>query len=154
MVSRREFIKNFSASALFLFPLSLAGRTVQGVRKMVNPKFNETQEKEFWQKVRQEFMLDPQMSFFNTGTLGAMPRRVFERTVNHLRLTAEKIAEWDYYGADWISGYQPWTEIRQKAARLINCDVKELALTENATAGMNYISNGLDLKAGDEVFGH
>ena len=153
MVSRREFIKNFSASALFLFPLSLAGRTIQGVKKMVNPKFNEMQEKEFWQKVRQEFMLDPQMSFFNTGTLGAMPRRVFERTVNHLRLTAEKIAEWDYYGADWISGYQPWTEIRQKAARLINCDVKELALTENATAGMNYISNGLDLKAGDEVLG-
>lgn len=120
---------------------------------MNNPEINGTGTREFWQKVRQEFMLDPGMTFFNTGTLGAMPRRVFERTVNHLRMTAEKIAEWDYYGPDWIAGYQPWTEIREKAARLISCEVKELALTENATAGMNYISNGLDLKPGDEILG-
>lgn len=114
---------------------------------------DDNQEKEFWKKVRAEFCLDPQMTFFNTGTLGAMPRRVLERTINHLRLTAEKIAEWDYYGADWISGYQPWTGIREKAARLLNCEVQELALTENATAGMNYIANGLSLKAGDEILG-
>ncbi|MGB9893362.1 MAG: aminotransferase class V-fold PLP-dependent enzyme [Candidatus Saccharicenans sp.] len=111
------------------------------------------EEKVFWQKVRREFMLEPEMSFFNTGTLGAMPRRVFERTVNHLRMTAEKIAEWDYYGLDWIAGYQPFDEIREKIARLLNCEIKEIALTENATAGLNYIANGLDLKAGDEVLG-
>ncbi|MCR4410450.1 MAG: aminotransferase class V-fold PLP-dependent enzyme [Candidatus Saccharicenans sp.] len=113
----------------------------------------EAEEKEFWKKVRAEFLLDPGQVFFNTGTLGAMPRRVLDRVVNHLRLTAEKIAEWDYYGADWISGYQPWTEIREKIARLLNCQAGEIALTENATAGMNYISNGLDLKEGDEVLG-
>ncbi|MCX8160256.1 MAG: aminotransferase class V-fold PLP-dependent enzyme [Candidatus Saccharicenans sp.] len=113
----------------------------------------EAEEKEFWKKVRAEFLLDPDQVFFNTGTLGAMPRRVFDRVVKHLRLTAEKIAEWDYYGADWIFGYQPWTEIREKVARLLNCEAREIALTENATAGMNYISNGLDLKAGDEVLG-
>jgi len=112
-----------------------------------------TEEQEFWEKVRAEFLLDPGQVFFNTGTLGAMPRRVFDRVVNHLRLTAEKIADWDYYGPDWISGYQPWTEIREKVARLLNCQAKEIALTENATAGMNYISNGLDLNPGDEVLG-
>jgi len=112
---------------------------------------NQIQEEEFWRKVRQEFMLDPEASFFNSGTLGAMPRRVFKRVVDHLRLTAEKIADWDYYGPDWIAGYQPFNEIREKIARLLNCEVKEIALTENATAGMNYIAQGLDLKAGDEV---
>ncbi|MDI6849841.1 MAG: aminotransferase class V-fold PLP-dependent enzyme [Candidatus Saccharicenans sp.] len=111
------------------------------------------EEKDLWEKVRAEFLLDPGQVFFNTGTLGAMPRRVFDRVVSHLRLTAERIAEWDYYGPDWISGYQPWTEIREKIARLLNCEVKEIALTENATAGMNYLSNGLDLKPGDEVLG-
>ncbi len=110
-------------------------------------------EKDFWTKIRDEFLLDPDESFFNTGTLGAMPRRVFERVVNHLRLTAEKIAEWDYYGTDWISGYQPFDGIREKIARLFNCDTKEVALTENATAGINYIACGLDLKPGDEVLG-
>jgi len=110
-------------------------------------------DEKFWEQVRQEFSLDPQMAFFNTGTLGAMPRRVFNRVVDHLRLTSEKIAEWDYYGADWIGGYQAWSEVRGKAARLINCDLKEIALTENATAGMNYIANGLDLQPGDEILG-
>jgi len=110
-------------------------------------------DEKFWEQVRQEFSLDPQMAFFNTGTLGAMPRRVFNRVVDHLRLTSEKIAEWDYYGADWIGGYQAWSEVREKAARLINCDLKEIALTENATAGMNYIANGLDLQPGDEILG-
>lgn len=111
------------------------------------------EEKKFWQKVRAEFMLDSEQVFFNTGTLGAMPRRVFERVVSHLRLTAEKIAEWDYCGDDWISGYQPFTEIREKIARLFNCEVQEIALTENATAGMNYIACGLDLKPGQEILG-
>lgn len=110
-------------------------------------------DEKFWEQVRQEFSLDPQMAFFNAGTLGAMPRRVFNRVVDHLRLTSEKIAEWDYYGADWIGGYQAWSEVREKAARLINCDLKEIALTENATAGMNYIANGLDLQPGDEILG-
>ncbi|MBP6909846.1 MAG: aminotransferase class V-fold PLP-dependent enzyme [Candidatus Saccharicenans sp.] len=110
-------------------------------------------DEKFWEQVRQEFSLDPQMAFFNAGTLGAMPRRVFNRVVDHLRLTSEKIAEWDYYGADWIGGYQAWSEVRGKAARLINCDLKEIALTENATAGMNYIANGLDLQPGDEILG-
>lgn len=113
----------------------------------------ETGDEKFWRQVRQEFMLDPQMTFFNTGTLGAMPRRVFDRVVDHLRLCAEKIAEWDYYGADWISGYQSWDEIRAKVAGLLNSEIREVALTENATAGMNYISNGLDLQPGDEVLG-
>jgi len=116
-------------------------------------EFKEGTEEKFWQQVRQEFMLDPQQVFFNTGTLGAMPRRVFNRVVDHLRLCAEKIAEWDYYGPDWIAGYQPWNEIREKVARLINSEVTEVALTENATAGMNYVANGLDLQPGDEVLG-
>ncbi|HQM74851.1 MAG TPA: aminotransferase class V-fold PLP-dependent enzyme [Candidatus Saccharicenans sp.] len=116
-------------------------------------EFKAASEEKFWQQVRQEFMLDPEQVFFNTGTLGAMPRRVFNRVVDHLRLCAEKIAEWDYYGADWIAGYQPWNEIREKIARLINSEVTEVALTENATAGMNYVANGLDLQPGDEVLG-
>jgi len=116
-------------------------------------EFKTVSEEKFWQEVRQEFMLDPEQVFFNTGTLGAMPRRVFNRVVDHLRLCAEKIAEWDYYGADWIAGYQPWNEIREKIARLINSEVMEVALTENATAGMNYVANGLDLQPGDEVLG-
>ena len=35
--------------------------------------------------------------------------------------------------------------------RLVNAPVDEIALTQNATMGMNFLGNGLDLGAGDEV---
>jgi selenocysteine lyase/cysteine desulfurase len=41
--------------------------------------------------------------------------------------------------------------VRGKLARLINADMDEVALTQNATFGMNFIANGLSLGVGDEV---
>jgi len=39
----------------------------------------------YWDKVRDQFMLARDKVFFNNGTIGAMPRVVFEKTVDHLR---------------------------------------------------------------------
>ena len=50
-----------------------------------------------------------------------------------------------------LSGYEPYVDLRKKIGKLINADYKEIALTQNATFGMNYVSNGLDLKEGDEI---
>ena len=68
-----------------------------------------------------------------------------------MRKVATDIADWDYKGDDWISGYQPYTELRAKAGRLINADTEEIALTENATMAMNTMAHGLDLDPGTEV---
>src|SRR5450432_3607882 len=66
----------------------------------------------YWSKVRDQFMLARDKVFFNNGTIGAMPKVVFERTVEHLRKMAADLADWDYHGADWIAGYGPAAEIR------------------------------------------
>jgi len=96
-------------------------------------------------------MLARDKVFFNNGTIGAMPKVVFERTVEHLRTMATDLADWDYRGADWIAGYGPATEIRAKAARLLNAEISEIALTENVTAAMSYVASGLELEPGSEI---
>ncbi len=102
-------------------------------------------------KVRDQFMLSRDKAFFNTGTIGAMPRVVFDKTVEHLRKMATDVADWDYSGPDWISGYSDVPAIRGKAARLLNCDVKELALTENVTSANSFVASGMDLPEGSEI---
>jgi selenocysteine lyase/cysteine desulfurase len=97
-------------------------------------------------------MLARDKVFFNNGTIGAMPKVVVDRMVDHLRKMAIDIADWDYVpGQEWISGYGPMTEIRTKAARLLNANVKEVGLTENVTAGVSYVADGLDLEPGAEI---
>jgi len=80
-----------------------------------------------------------------------MPRVVFDRTVEHLRKMATDLADWDYRGADWIGGYGPAAEIRAKAARLLNAETNEIALTENVTTAMSYVADGLELEPGSEI---
>jgi isopenicillin-N epimerase len=143
MNARRSFLKSIS-SALALPFLSREGAAQA-------PALPAPGDPRYWDKIRDQFLLARDKVFFNTGTLGAMPKIVFEKTVEHLRKTATDIADWDYRGENWISGYSPTTEIRAKAARLVGADVKEIALTENATEGMNFVANGLDLEPGSEI---
>ena len=96
-------------------------------------------------------MLARDKVFFNNGTIGAMPRVVFERTVEHLRKMAVDVADWDYRGENWIAGYGDAPDIRGKAARLLNADAREIALTENVTCANSYIASGLDLESGCEI---
>ncbi len=63
-------------------------------------------------------------------------------------------AEIDYKdgsGPALLSGYFKYDSLRKKIGDIINADYKEIALTQNATFGMNYVGNGLELKKGDEI---
>ncbi|HTS65335.1 MAG TPA: aminotransferase class V-fold PLP-dependent enzyme [Candidatus Acidoferrales bacterium] len=106
----------------------------------------------YWSKIRDQFLLARDKVYFNNGTIGAMPKVVFERTVEHLRKMATDIADWDYRpGEEWIAGYGPFTAIRAKAAALLHCEASELALTENVTEAMNYLAAGLSVEPGSEI---
>jgi selenocysteine lyase/cysteine desulfurase len=50
-----------------------------------------------------------------------------------------------------LTGYQPLLEIRRVAGQFVTASAAAIALTQNATMGMNFLANGLDLAAGDEV---
>ena len=108
---------------------------------------------EFWAELRKEFLIPPNEAFFNTGTLGSSPRIVREAVINHMNHVDRDIAHWDYKKGNeyYFAGYDPETELRQKLAQLVNASADEIALTQNATFGMNFLANGLQLESGDEV---
>lgn len=109
--------------------------------------------REFWAELRREFLLPPGHAFFNTGTLGSSPRAVVDAVVEHMTHVERDMAVWDYKPdhEQFFTGYFPERRIREKIAALINADADEIALTQNATFGMNFLAAGLDLGPGDEV---
>src|SRR5688500_18078427 len=108
---------------------------------------------EFWRELRKEFLIPGDEAFFNTGTLGASPRIVREAVIDHMNHVDRDIAHWDYKAdhEQYFTGYAQELWVREKLARLINAQASEVALTQNATFGLNFIANGLDLGLGAEV---
>ena len=108
---------------------------------------------EFWQELRKEFLIPLDEAFFNTGTLGSSPRIVRETVIEHMNHVDRDIAHWDYVPEheQYFTGYAPELWLREKLARLINAGAADVALTQNATLGTNFVANGLDLGLGDEV---
>src|SRR5258708_28113181 len=87
----------------------------------------------YWARVRDQFLLARDKVFFNNGTIGAMPRVVLDKTVEHLRKMAADLADWDYPGEEWISGYGDMASIRAQTARLLDCQPSQIALPQTLT---------------------
>ena len=154
MSDRRKFLKSLSSTVLgapLLSETALAQNPAE--RPALALSLPAADSPEYWDKVRTQFLLARDNVFFNNGTIGVMPRVVVDRIVDHLHQMASGIAEWDYAGdaTNWISGYGPLPEIRNKAAALLNASANEIGLTENVTSGESYIAAGLDLEPGAEV---
>ncbi|MGO9615543.1 MAG: aminotransferase class V-fold PLP-dependent enzyme, partial [Bryobacteraceae bacterium] len=148
MPHRRQFLQSVTASALAAPWLPSAASAEDPTDA---PSLPSAADPAYWDKLRDHFLLARDKVFFNNGTIGAMPRVVLDRTVEHLRRMATDLADWDYRGPNWIGGYDPMESMRTKAARLVNADMKEIALTENVTCANSYIAAGLDLPTGVEI---
>ncbi len=150
MTPRRSFLKSATTSALAVPLLSRLGLASPAPPTGI-PALPSPTDPNYWDKIRDQFLLARDKVFFNNGTIGAMPRVVVEAVAGHLRKMATDVADWDYKGVEWIAGYGPMTDLRAKAARLVNADAKEIAFTENVTEAMSFVADGLDLQPGDEV---
>ncbi len=147
MTSRRKVIKSLSLTALALPVFSNTSFSQI-------PGMPEADDPQYWAKIRDQFSLATDKVFFNPGTVGAMPRVVVDKMVEHVRYLAENIADWAYKDdnkEEFISGYNNLMSIRTKVAGLINATAAEIAMTDNVTNSMSYISNGITLQPGDEV---
>ena len=104
-------------------------------------------------EVRKHFLIPAGVAYCNTGTLGASPREVVDALTQGIRRLETELADWPYEQADGepLTGYQKLEDVRALAAKFVNATVPEIALTQNATMGMNFLANGLDLAPGDEV---
>lgn len=92
--------------------------------------------------IRNDFMLKNGLSYFNTGSLGPSPKKVFQKVSE-----ITKVLEENPVGNNWGSLGKEADKVRTQIAQFINAnDHDEIILTRNTTEGMNWITNGLQLK--------
>jgi isopenicillin-N epimerase len=102
---------------------------------------------------RRQFLMPVDVTYCNTGTLGATPRPVVEAMNRGVETLERDLPDWPYFQADGepLTGYQQLIDARTTMGSLINAPADEVAITQNATMGMSMLGAGLDWKAGDEV---
>lgn len=100
------------------------------------------------QRIRQDMIATTSRIYLNAGTFGPLPACVPAAIQERLQ------QEWQE-GRLGASGFERMRAIydgaRQGAARVLNADVEEIALTDNTGEGLNIISFGIDWHEGDEV---
>jgi isopenicillin-N epimerase len=102
----------------------------------------------YWTRMRDEqFFLPQWRSFLNNGSLGVMPRPVYQHVAKYMENAAA--LETPYAYPRW--GYETLDEEREELSKYLGCKKDELALMHNATEALTTVASGLDLQAGDEV---
>jgi selenocysteine lyase/cysteine desulfurase len=146
MVKRRKFLGTLIA------PTLLSGLSHRLNAAGAAP-WPEESDPDYWDRLRDQFYFPRDEAFFNTGTIGAMPRAVLERVIEDMRTLEATVTRWDYTERtpNWISGYSAELPLREKLGRVVNVPGRDIAIPQNATFGMNYVAHGLDLQRGDEV---
>jgi len=155
---RRAFLSRVAATGLAagLAPaVAAASRTVplDGAPRAPFIPPQDASDAAVFAEARKHFLIPEGVAYGNTGTLGASPREVVDALVEGTRRLEIELADWPYFQADGepLTGYQELTSFREAVGTLLNASVDEVALTQNATMGINFLANGLDWNAGDEV---
>jgi isopenicillin-N epimerase len=96
--------------------------------------------------LRDEFLLDPDVTFLNHGSFGATPQAVFERYQEWQReLEREPVL----FLARRLDGLL--ADARAALAAYVGADPDDLVFVPNATSGVNVAAWPLGLQPGDEV---
>jgi len=99
----------------------------------------------YWQALRKHYLFEDDLIMMNNGTVGPMPKPVFNTLMKVFRVQVSN--PYDVYN------YLPAKkeEVRRKLADFIGASAEEVVLSSNTTEGLNFVASGLDLKEGDEV---
>jgi isopenicillin-N epimerase len=97
-------------------------------------------------RLRDEFLLDPDVTYLNHGSFGACPRAVFERYQEWQReLEREPVV----FLARRLDGLL--AEARASLGEYVGADPDDLVFVPNATSGVNIAAWAVGLQRGDEV---
>ncbi len=146
--SRRDFVKYFLAgSAVSVAALERMNASVYQSILELNQKYiqDEAPDGVYWEAIARKFMFKDGLIMMNNGTVGPMPRPVFNTLMETFKV--QMTNPYDMYS------YIPRKkeEVRSKIAAFIHADPDEVVLNRNTTEGMNFVANGLDLGPDDEV---
>jgi isopenicillin-N epimerase len=147
-LSRRAFAKSILAgSAAALTGLEALNAGIYQKVTALNQKYLEDEAPDgvYWEEIRKLYDFEDRFIMMNNGTLGPMPKPVFNVLMRHFRVQVTN----PYDGYNYLPTFRE--AVRAKLAEFVNASPDEVALTSNTTEGINFVINGLDLKAGDEV---
>lgn len=146
--SRRDFFRYLAAgSAVSLAFLNKATAAVYQSISSLNQKYigDESPDGLYWEGIRKQFLFEDGLIMMNNGTVGPMPKPVFNTLMKYFRVQVTN--PYDVY--NFIPTLKD--EVRMKLANFINASPEEVVISHNTTEGLNFVVNGLDMKEGDEV---
>ena len=146
--SRRDFVKSLVAgSAVTAAGLSRLNASIYQSITDLNQKYirDESPDGVYWDAIRDQFLFQDGLIMMNNGTVGPMPKPVFNTLMQTFKVQATKPVD--------VYAYLPSKKeaVRTRLAEFINASPDEVAIVRNTTEGMNFSANGLDMQEGDEV---
>jgi selenocysteine lyase/cysteine desulfurase len=151
MYTRRDFIGALGGSAAGLatgaaFDPAGFSRFLDTVAAVTGSPDEVARDEDFWYEVQQAFTVDRSLVNLNNGGVSPAPTIVQDAMKRHLDYSNEApvYTMWQIL--------EPQKEgVRQRLARAFGCSAEEIALTRNASEGLQISQFGFDLDAGDEV---
>jgi isopenicillin-N epimerase len=144
-VSRRDFTKLFAlggSAALFADPLWAEAAPPRQALAPGGAAAGEA----FWKSVRAQFVMPPNLAVMNAANLCPASSPVLEALTRETRDVDENPSP---QNRARLSGAKENT--RKALAEFLRVTPEEIVITRNTSESNNLVSNGLDLKAGDEV---
>ncbi|NSW53888.1 MAG: aminotransferase class V-fold PLP-dependent enzyme [Anaerolineae bacterium] len=95
--------------------------------------------------LRDEFLLDPEVTYLNHGSFGACPRVVFDAYQRWQRKLEWNPSDFIHHTPDYM------LQARSDLGAYLHTDANNLIFFQNPTVAANMIMRSLDLKPGDEI---
>ena len=151
MLNRKEFLRQMGSvsAGLTLTPLIALNKRQEVLDELANYQGTPGEiavNEDFWHTVQQGFTADRSLINLNNGGVSPAPSVVQEAMKRHLDYSNEApvYTMWRIL--------QPQKEgVRQRLARNFGTDTEEIAITRNASEGLQICQLGFDLAEGDEV---
>ena len=149
-IDRRQFLgtiaKPAAVASVVMTSPTLMAKALSGIRSTAgNPK-DIARDESFWREIQQGYTADRGLINLNNGGVSPSPTVVQEALKRYLDFSNTSPAY-----SMWRIIHPQQETIRKRMARFFNCDTEEIALTRNASEGLQICQNGFDLEAGDEV---
>ncbi len=148
MPTRRDFLRSVGqpAAAAALGGFSLTEPLLRLFDRTTTPARQLASDEDFWRQVQQAFTVDRSLVNLNNGGVSPAPAIAIEAMKRHLDYSNEApvYTMWQIL--------EPQKEaVRQRLARSFGVSAEEIALTRNASEGLQICQLGIDLQKGDEI---
>ncbi len=145
-LDRRHFARLLAlgaAGALAAPGHALAGAKPPAPRWQAAPA---ARDERFWQAVRAQFLMPPAFAVLNAANLCPSPHTVLDTTFESTRSV-----ERDPSSQNRQRTREGREAARRRIAEALRVTPEEIVVTRNTSEANNFVSSGVDLKAGDEV---